>query len=853
MKQLEKKLQRWNGGVGGRPVSPGPRKRLALPQLSGDHLSTPIMGEAAKSESEGKNESEAKATPTKSDDHGGKAKQSTADNDRGEIEIPVHGAEEQAAWEYDSSEKAVEAVTIKKWMTRKRSARSLLATTGDKQDTESDQNVLTLFSPRSGRHLPAEAAAAADGGDSSEVDVLFDLGKGMERSGSADAVIDSASETRKSEAAAALIFQRTKSDDSGERAAVTTVDDTQGALWRRHMDRIGGRLDSRRASDGNLVLTKGRRRRRNTDGAMLTAAAAGVPTDDDDTSSVDSTGSASGNEAGGTRSGGFRLRRRRGSLGSEASASDTEGEEEWHDMLHSLGVTVLATKKLIKQKTKERRAKKEQKRRSGELREVEDLWGSTSSMGGGKREARGVEERLEDQHWIVFVNRNSGGKLGQRVMNRFLELLPNDQIFSLIDDKGPNRGFQRWLKTPHYRLVVCGGDGTANWVLTALDKLATEHSLAQKPPMGIIPLGTGNDLSRACGWGSSFTRCEKLPKVMRAMSRASSALFDRWQLSVTLLEEVEERRKAELAKDGTQEDYEEPHGCSASDAPTKADPQRQQRHVDESETKNENEEHGGFVVEEGTEHNEDEAEEVTQRQTLTEEIGDGDRSEIGQDEEMLREGMRAEPGEMEYIMNNYFSIGVDAEIVLRFHRMREHHKELFRNVLINKGWYYGMSARTAKNERKHFKNFRDFIQVKVWHGEHEETLRINDKKIKSLIVMNIPTYGGAKCWGREDSLHSNVYHLAHKRTSAFKYVAPAIGDGTLEIVGMRGVAHLGAIVTGVSEAIKLAQGTRVEILTKKEFPAHVDGEPWLLRPCRITIELLNQSRLLVHPDRNRVL
>jgi diacylglycerol kinase family enzyme len=80
-------------------------------------------------------------------------------------------------------------------------------------------------------------------------------------------------------------------------------------------------------------------------------------------------------------------------------------------------------------------------------------------------------------------------------------------------------------------------------------------------------------------------------------------------------------------------------------------------------------------------------------------------------------------------------------------------------------------------------------------------------------------------------------------------VPPAIGDGILEIVGMRGVAHLGAIVTGVSEAVKLAQGTRVEIVTKKEFPAHVDGEPWLLRPCRITIEMLNQSCLLVHPER----
>jgi len=210
-------------------------------------------------------------------------------------------------------------------------------------------------------------------------------------------------------------------------------------------------------------------------------------------------------------------------------------------------------------------------------------------------------------------------------------------------------------------------------------------------------------------------------------------------------------------------------------------------------------------------------------------------------------------GHAEHIMNNYFSIGVDAEIILRFHRMRERHKDLFHNVLLNKGWYYGMSARTAKTERKSFKNFRDYLEIKVWHGDREEVLHISDRKIKSLTIMNILTYGGARCWGKEDSLASNTYYLFHKRTSDCTLVRPATDDGMLEIVGMRGVAHLGAVMSGVCDAAKLGQATRVEIVTKKTFPAHVDGEPWLLQPSRITIEHLNQARLLINPNSSTTL
>lgn len=53
------------------------------------------------------------------------------------------------------------------------------------------------------------------------------------------------------------------------------------------------------------------------------------------------------------------------------------------------------------------------------------------------------------------------------------------------------------------RVMVAGGDGTVGWVLGSLGQLYGE---SREPilPIGIIPLGTGNDLSRSFGWGGSF-------------------------------------------------------------------------------------------------------------------------------------------------------------------------------------------------------------------------------------------------------------------------------------------------------------------------------------------------------------
>ncbi|CAL5439096.1 unnamed protein product [Camellia sinensis] len=70
------------------------------------------------------------------------------------------------------------------------------------------------------------------------------------------------------------------------------------------------------------------------------------------------------------------------------------------------------------------------------------------------------------------------------------------------------------------RVVVTGGDGMVGWVLGSLGEL---HKQGREPvlPTAIIPLGTGNDLSRSFGWGGSFPFNWK-SAVKRTLDRAST-------------------------------------------------------------------------------------------------------------------------------------------------------------------------------------------------------------------------------------------------------------------------------------------------------------------------------------------
>ncbi|XP_010546297.1 PREDICTED: diacylglycerol kinase 2 isoform X2 [Tarenaya hassleriana] len=132
---------------------------------------------------------------------------------------------------------------------------------------------------------------------------------------------------------------------------------------------------------------------------------------------------------------------------------------------------------------------------------------------------------------LVFINAKSGGQLGPFLHWRLNMLLNPVQVFELDSCQGPDVGLDLFSKVKYFRVLVCGGDGTVAWVLDAIEK----HNFESPPPVAILPLGTGNDLSRVLQWGGGFSVVDgqgSLTTFLQEIDHAAVTMLDRWSVKI---------------------------------------------------------------------------------------------------------------------------------------------------------------------------------------------------------------------------------------------------------------------------------------------------------------------------------
>ncbi|DBA86900.1 hypothetical protein WJX79_000527 [Trebouxia sp. C0005] len=424
---------------------------------------------------------------------------------------------------------------------------------------------------------------------------------------------------------------------------------------------------------------------------------------------------------------------------------------------------------------------------------------------------------------IVFINPKSGGQMGKSLLKLFGQVVGVPQVYQLPKQKPDkvlkkiwenlNAAIKQGDEKAHHiqnnmRVVAAGGDGTFSWLLQAIGEIG----ILPKPPAAVIPLGTGNGMSVNLGWGHKASKLwvkdqKSMSDMIHGVANAAVRDMDLWSISMhSGLPDKHHHNSLQSPhppqEDGHDEGFKRQHGVPLQNqAPFIDDELPSAVHAQDAGNKQGSKRVGKFTY--------------------------------------------------------YFTVGLDAEAAYRFNEVRNNKPKLAKYRWQNIGWYFYEAMATgwflgAKPLRK------KIAKLRVRRGDDQAWEEIIvPSSVRAIVMINLQTYmGGRDLWGLHD------HHMPEEQVKNLK--KPIFDDGLLEIVGLKGGFHTGAVLTGVSDHIhgeRIAQASEVEVYFEMQngrkglTHMRLDGEPWAQPipakgapegPLKVHVKLSGSSRVLIN-------